>query len=166
MSLEGLFWVALVSMFPFTELRFGIPLGIFDGKVALPFGFELQGFGLPLLPVFLVAVLANIFIGIMVFFLLDKTVHLFLRLKFVEKIYNFFVKRVQRKSKKYVEMYGGLGLALFIAIPLPGTGAWTGALAAYVFGMDFRKFAVANAAGVIISGIIISAAFSGLFSII
>jgi uncharacterized membrane protein len=153
-------------MFPFTELRFGIPLGIFDGKVALPLGLELQGFGLPLLPVFLVAVLANIFAGLLVFFLLDRAVRLFLRFKFVEKIYDFLVLRVQRKSKKYVEMYGGLGLALFIAVPLPGTGAWTGALAAYVFGMDFKKFAAANAIGVTAAGIIVSAAFAGLFSII
>ncbi|MEM0360281.1 MAG: small multi-drug export protein [Candidatus Diapherotrites archaeon] len=162
----GLLWVALISMLPFVELRFGIPVGIFSGRVALPFGMEFQGFGLPLIPVFLVAITANIFAGLIVFLLLNKAIHHFTRFKLVKKTYDFLVKRVQRKSKKYVEKFGGLGLALFIAMPLPGTGAWTGALAAFVFGMSFKKFAIANTIGVIIAGIIVSALSSGVFSLI
>ncbi|KYK26259.1 hypothetical protein AYK26_05625 [Euryarchaeota archaeon SM23-78] len=63
---------------------------------------------------------------------------------------------MQKKSKKYVEKYGELGLAIFIGIPLPGSGVWSGALAANIFGLKFRKYLVASIIGVLIAGIMVT----------
>ena len=59
--------------------------------------------------------------------------------------------------KKSVEKYGEWAVALFIAIPLPGSGSYSGAIAAYVIGLSHKKFAIANLIGVIIAGILVTA---------
>jgi len=70
--------------------------------------------------------------------------------------------------KPYVDKYGEWGIALFIGIPLPGSGSYSGALAAYVLGLSYKKFIIANLLGVLIAGIavlIVSLTGSSLFSI-
>ncbi|ASJ16341.1 ligand-binding protein SH3 [Thermococcus chitonophagus] len=54
----------------------------------------------------------------------------------IAKLYMYYIERVRNKARPYVERWGLIGLTIFVAIPLPGTGVWTGALAAYILGME------------------------------
>ena len=137
--------LVFLTLLPGLELRLSIPFGI--GVLQLPW-----------LLVFIVCVLTNIVLGPVIYFLLDKFVHLVLKINFVERIWLKCVLRAQRKGKKYVERFGLIGLALFVAIPLPGSGSYTGALIAYLFGVEYRNFFLANLIGVIIAGIIVTIA--------
>ncbi len=77
----------------------------------------------------------------------------------VGAIYLKYLQSVRRRVEPYVRRYGFLGLVIFVAIPLPATGIWTGALAAYILGMDRRKTALALVLGGLISiAITVSAA--------
>jgi len=64
-----------------------------------------------------------------------------------------------------IERYGPWGLALFVAVPLPVTGAWTGAAAAYVFGIPFRRSLPAIVAGVLLAGIVVTLAVRGVIGL-
>lgn len=72
------------------------------------------------------------------------------------KIFDHFVKRTREKVGHKINKYGYLGVALFVAIPLPVTGAWTGTLGAWIFGLNKKRTFAAVILGVMISGIIVS----------
>jgi uncharacterized membrane protein len=133
-----------VTLLPGLELRASIPYGILQTE-------------LHWVLVFLICVIVNIILGIVVYFLLDKVVHLFFFWKWFHDIYHKIVERAQNKVHKYVEKYGTIGLGLFIGIPLPGSGVYTGALGAYVLGFGYKKFILASIIGVLIAGIIVTA---------
>ncbi|GAH86941.1 unnamed protein product, partial [marine sediment metagenome] len=61
-----------------------------------------------------------------------------------------------RKIEPYVRKYGTFGVSLFIGLPLPGSGSYTGALGAYLLGLGYKKFVIANIIGVVIAGIIVT----------
>jgi uncharacterized membrane protein len=84
------------------------------------------------------------------------------RVKFFNKFVNWLDKKVDKK-KTQIEKYGFLGLVLFVGIPLPGTGAWTGCLIAAMLNMDKKKSFIAAAIGVLMAGIIISLLSIGIF---
>ena len=163
--MDKIFWLILLTFVPTLELRWSIPIGLFKGVLQIPLFGEWVGFALPIEIVFPVVIISNIFLGVLIYFLLDKFVHLLIKIKRIEKVYNYFVIRTQKNSKKLIEKYGVLGIALFIAIPLPGSGSYTGALAAYLLGIGYKKFFIANMIGVIIAGIIVSIVSLGLFSL-
>jgi len=132
-----------LTLLPFLELRASIPYGILNTN-------------LNWITVFLICVIANIILAPIVYFFLDKIVHLFFFIKPFERFYKRKVEKTQKKIHKYVEKYGEIGLALFIAVPLPGSGVYTGAIAAYVLGMSYRDFIKAAAIGVLIAGVIVT----------
>ena len=76
--------------------------------------------------------------------------------KFIKKIYDKTIERVHKKTKKFIDKYGELGLALFIALPLPGSGVYSGALAAYIFGVNKKDFFLATIIGVFIAATIVT----------
>ncbi|MFH1682306.1 MAG: small multi-drug export protein [Candidatus Woesearchaeota archaeon] len=154
--IHKIFILILLTFLPFLELRFSIPVGILSGQVDLPFHLSLQGLGLDWLLVFFVCVLANAVLGPIIYLLLDKVIHLFLRIKWIERCYQKQVIRTQRKIHRYVEKYGSFGLAFFIALPIPGSGSYSGALGAYLLGISHKKFIVINLVGVTIAGIIVT----------
>ena len=129
---------------PFLELRASIPYGILNTD-------------LNWMIVFIICVLANIILAPIVYFFIDKVVHLFFFIKPFHKFYNYYVAKTQKKIHKYVEKYGEIGVALFIAVPLPGSGVYSGALAAYIVGMSYKDFIKAAIIGVLIAGIIVTA---------
>lgn len=138
-----------LTLLPFLELRASIPYGILNTD-------------LNWITVFIVCVLANIILAPIVYFFLDKIVHLFFFIKSFEKFYLRKVEKTQKKIRKYVEKYGEIGLAIFIGVPLPGSGVYTGAIAAYVLGMSYKDFIKAAFIGVLIAGVIVTAiSFSG-----
>ena len=71
----------------------------------------------------------------------------------------------QRKIKPLVDKYGLFGVSLFIAIPLPGSGSYTGAVAAYILGIGYKKFILANLIGVIIAGTIVTLTSLGILNL-
>ena len=135
----NLIWITLL---PFLELRASIPYGVFKTELSL-------------LTIFLVCVITNIVLAPIVYFILDNFVGLFTKIKFIDRIYQKIVIRTQRRVHKYVEKYGVLGLALFIGVPLPGSGVYSGALAAYLLGFRKRDFFMAAVIGGLIAGTIV-----------
>ena len=147
MNAEIYLWIVLITLIPGVELRGSILFGLAQG--------------VPLVEVFLIAVTVNILLGSVVLFLLNFLLEYALRIKLLKRFYNYSVKRIRKNAHHLVEKYGLIGLALFIAVPLPGSGSYSGALAAFILGIDQKRFFVANAAGVIIAGIIVSLFFTG-----
>ncbi|MBN2279160.1 MAG: small multi-drug export protein [Candidatus Marinimicrobia bacterium] len=134
-----IFW----TFMPLMELRLSIPLGIL--KMDMNW-----------MTVFIVAVISNILLGIIIFLLLEGIINIMTKIPFVNKIWLLYVEKTQHKIQKGVEKYGEWAIAVFIGIPLPGSGVYTGALAAFLIGLDERKFFVANIIGVLIAGIVVT----------
>lgn len=141
----------LVSMVPIIELRGGIPFGV--------------AAGLPVWMAFLAAVIGNIIPApfIIVFI---KRIFAWMRLKMPRL--NRVVDKLEQKAHlkgQMVTKYKYLGLAIFVAIPLPGTGAWTGSLAAAFLDMRLRKAMPAIILGVVVAGFLISILTYGVASL-
>jgi len=77
-------------------------------------------------------------------------------MKWYQNFFERFIERARNKLHKNVERWGWLGIAVFVAIPLPLTGAWTGTLGAWVLGLSKRKTMLAVLLGVITSGIVVT----------
>lgn len=137
----NLIWITLL---PFLELRASIPYGIIVKNMNIPL-------------VFVVCVVTNIVLAPVVYVFLDKFVNIFLYFKPLEKLYNKYVEKTQKKITKYVEKYGWVGVAIFIGIPLPGSGVYSGALGSYILGLSFKKFMLAAILGVLIAGTVVTA---------
>lgn len=132
----------LLTLVPFLELRASIPYGIF--KTDLHWSL-----------VFIVCVVFNIILAPVIYFFLDKIVHLFLKIKSIDKCWQWWTERTQKRIKKYVDKYGEIGVAIFIGIPLPGSGVYSGALGSYLIGLSYKKFIKAVILGVLIAGVIV-----------
>ncbi|MBI4149963.1 small multi-drug export protein [Candidatus Woesearchaeota archaeon] len=132
----------ILSMLPIAELRGGIPLAIYNGVH-------------PVLA-FVVCVAANFAIVPLVYLFLDYIHHHLLVFSWYKRGFDHFLERARRKTHHYVEKYGYLGLAIFVAIPLPMTGAYTGTLAAWFFEMNKKKAFLAIACGVVVAGLVVT----------
>ncbi|MCK4957601.1 MAG: small multi-drug export protein [Candidatus Cloacimonetes bacterium] len=134
--------VFVISMIPIFELRGAIPIGLIRYK-------------LPLWKVFPIAIAGNM---IPIFFILlffDLITKLFFKVSMLKKLLEAIFERTRKKGA-LIEKYEELGLMLFVAIPLPITGAWTGSLAAYLFGLSFWKSTLFIFLGVVTAAIIVS----------
>jgi len=138
--------VFFISMVPLIELRGAIPVAL--------------GMGLPTIPAIIVCVIGNILPVPIIYFFARKFLLWGARQRFIGKICNFFVVKGERAGQKLVAKAGRGGLfialMLFVGIPLPGTGAWTGALGASFLNMGIKSTALAVSLGVIIAGIIMA----------
>jgi len=131
-----------LTLLPFLELRASIPYGVFNTDYSLT-------------TIFLICTLTNIALAPILYLFLNKFVHIFQRVSLFDKYYQKFVLKSQKKVKKYVDKYGVIGLALFIGVPLPGSGVYSGALGAYILGFKFKDFLYAAIIGVFIAGVIV-----------
>ena len=141
----------LVSMVPVVELRGGIPFGVARG--------------LPVWAAYLAAIIGNM---LPVPFILVYIRRIFQWMRRRLPRLNRLVDKLERKAHlkgRRVTKYKYLGLMLFVAIPLPGTGAWTGALAAAFLDMPLRKAIPSIFAGILIAGIVISILTFGVASL-
>ncbi|MDD3159850.1 MAG: small multi-drug export protein [Candidatus ainarchaeum sp.] len=161
--IDKLIILFVLTLVPIFELRWSIPIGLFSKEINVPFIGMIPGFGLNPFTVFIVCVLANILLGMVAYFFFDKIIHLFRRIKLIDDFYDTFSKKTHKKVHPLVEKYGLIGMALFIAIPLPGSGSWTGALAGNLLDFGYKRFFIANAIGVIISGTIVTLLSLGIF---
>lgn len=137
-------WMIALTFVPGLELRASIPFGVF-------------GTGVPWPLVFLACVAANVVVGWIVFGLMGPFFRLLRRWRWFDAHVWPWLERRQDKLRPYVEKYGEWGVALFIGVPLPGTGVFTGAFGSYLLRLDPRKFAVANVAGVLLAGTAVTA---------
>ncbi|MEM1681327.1 MAG: small multi-drug export protein [Sulfolobales archaeon] len=138
--------VFITSMAPVSEVRGAIPLA----RVLLPSDAEF-------LLASIISVIGNLAIAPIVLYTLgylERTI--IKRCGVIGRIYERAIKLARRKSKS-VEKYGLLGLTLFVAIPLPATGAWTGSLVAYLLGLSRTKSLLAIEIGVLIASLIVFA---------
>lgn len=144
--------VFLISMVPLIELRGAIPYAI--------------GFGLPIVPSYIVAILGNM-LPVPFIYLFARKILVWGKDKpLIGKLFTFCLEKGEKGGRKLKAKAGrGLfvALLLFVGIPLPGTGAWTGTLAASLLDMDFKSSILAVMLGVILAGIIMGAASAGVF---
>lgn len=146
-----LFYTFLMAMVPVVELRGAIPLGV--------------GLGLNIVPAFLASVIGNM---VPVPFIVVYIRRIFLWMRRRLPRFNSVVDKLERKAHlkgQTVTKYRYLGLMILVAIPLPGTGAWTGALVAAFLDMRLKKALPAIFAGVVIAGLIVSAVTMGVVAI-
>lgn len=137
----------IITFIPCLELRASIPVGFFSAikdQLSWPM-------------VALICTLTNIGVGLVTFWLMGPVILLFRRWAWFERRIWPRLEKTQHKLRPYVEKYGEWGLAIFIGVPLPGTGAYSGALGAFLLGFDRRRFLIANAIGVIGAGIAVTA---------
>ena len=144
--------VFLISMVPLIELRGAIPYAV--------------AFGLPLAPSYVISIIGNM-LPVPIIYLFARKVLIWGKDKpYIGKFFTFCLEKGEKGGKKLQAKAGrGLfvALLLFVGIPLPGTGAWTGTLAASLLDMDFKSSIIAVMLGVILAGIIMGAASAGLF---
>lgn len=148
--------VFLISMIPLIELRGAVPVGL------SPF----LGNALPIIPLYITCIIGNMIPVPFIFFFARKVLVWGSDKKFIGKFFKFCLEKGEKGGKKLEEKAGrGLYVALFlfVGIPLPGTGAWTGTLAASLLDMNFKKSVIAIMAGVILAGIIMGLASAGVF---
>jgi len=148
--------IFLLTLIPLLELRYSIPIGIYSSQISLPFGYIIKGYSLNILGVFFTAVIANIILAIALYPFLDYIHNILIKIRFINKLYEKKLNKLQKKLKPRVEKYGLIALALFIAVPLPGSGVYSGSLGAYVLGMDYKRFIYASIIGVTIAGTIVT----------
>lgn len=151
--------VFLISMVPFIELRGAVPVGLSD----------LWGEPLPIIPLYITCIIANMLPVPIIFFFARKVLIWGKDKKVIGKFFTFCYEKGEKGGKKLQEKAGrGIywALFLFVGIPLPGTGAWTGTLAASFLDLDFKKSTIATMAGVILAGIIMGLASAGIFGAI
>ncbi len=146
-TMGKLVWTFLISMIPVVELRGGLPFGITSG---LPF---------PL--AFFASVLGNMLpVPFIIVFIRKIFTWLRAHWPWMNNVVAILEKRAESKSEP-IEKYGKWGLLLFVAIPAPGTGAWTGALIAALMNMRIKQAVPVIFIGVCIAGIIMSAVTFG-----
>ena len=148
-------WSIILSILPISELRGGMIYAILSGISPIN--------------AFLICTIANILIIFFVFFFLDFLHSSFMKIKVYRNFFNFCIEKIRNKVDVFEKHYsksGFIALFIFVAIPLPGTGGWTGALIAWILGLDRRKSLIAIILGVLAAGLILLFASLGILSFI
>ena len=144
-----------ISMVPLIELRGAIPYS--------------QVVGLPLLPAYIISIIGNMIPVPIIFFFARKVLEWGCDKPIIGKFFTFCLEKGHKGGEKLKAKAGrGLfwALLLFVGIPLPGTGAWTGTLAASILDMDFKSSVLACIGGVLLAGIIMGLASTGLLGVL
>lgn len=147
--------VLLVSMLPLVELRGAIPIA--------------AGFGLPEIPALLIAMLGNMLPMPLVFIFAQDFLRWGSERKHLKKFCKWLTQKGHRAGKKLQAKNSAsiyLALLLFVGVPFPGTGAWTGTLAASFLNLDFKKTMIAMTCGTLLAGLIMLSVSFGLFELI
>lgn len=141
--LKKYLFIFLLSMVPLIELRGAIPFS--------------QGFGLPVVPSFIVCIVGNMIPVPIIYLFARKVLEWGADKPVIGKFFTFCLEKGEKGGRKLQEKAGrGLfvALLLFVGIPIPGTGAWTGTLAASILDMDFKSTVAAAMLGVLLAGVI------------
>lgn len=147
--------IFFISMVPVIELRGAVPIGV--------------GFGLKEINCLLICVIGNMIPVPFIYLFARKVLNWGKEKKIIGKICKFLLAKGEKGGKKLQETAGHglyIALLLFVGVPLPGTGAWTGTLAASILDLDFKRTVVAVLCGVLLAGCIMLAISLGLFKLI
>ena len=148
--------IFFVSMVPIIELRGAMGYAV--------------GYDLPYIPALIVCVLGNMLPVPFIYFFARRILNWGAKKRFIGKFCAFCLRKGERAGQKMVNTAGRGGLfvalLLFVGIPLPGTGAWTGALGASFLDMGFKSTVLSVSLGVILAGIIMALVYTGAFSAI
>ena len=146
----------LVSMVPLVELRLGVPFAV--------------GMGLPYFQSLIVCVIGNMLPVPFIYFFARKVLEWGRDKKYIGKFFTYCIEKGEKGGQKLTAKAGRGGLfialMLFVGIPLPGTGAWTGTLAASFLNMGIKSTTLSVILGVILAGLIMGLASTGVFSVI
>lgn len=147
--------IFFISMVPLVELRGAIPVAI--------------QMNLPLVPAYLICIIGNMLPVPIIYFFARKVLVWGQDKPYIGKFFTFCLKKGESGGKKLQAKAGRslfLALFLFVGIPVPGTGAWTGVLAASLLDLDFKKSVIAVLCGIILAGIIMGVVSAGVFTAI
>ena len=134
--------VLILSMLPITELRGSIPWAI-------------KFYSLSVAEIVMLSIIGNILIGILILYALGPIMEILSKNRMFKKLLTYIFKRTKKKGKM-IYLLKFYGLILFVGIPMPLTGVWTGSLAAYLFGLSRKKSIIAITTGVLISSFIVT----------
>ena len=143
----------LVSMVPIVEFRGAIPIS--------------QCMQLPLLQSYIICVIGNMLPVPVIYFFARRVLEWGADKKYIGKFFTFCIEKGHKGGEKLKQKAGNglfIALLLFVGIPVPGTGAWTGTLAASFLDMGFKKSVIAVLGGVLLAGVIMGLASAGLFT--
>ena len=155
-----LLYALLLTIMPVKELRVGLPISVI---------YAIEN-NLPISLIFLTIILTNILIIFFIFYFLDNIHSFFMKFNFYNRIFGGFLKKFQKKVNKFEKRYNAIGflaLIFFVAIPLPGTGVWSGSLISWILNLNRKKSIISISLGVIIAGILVllgTLGFINLFS--
>ena len=139
-------WIFLISMVPIVELRGAIPVGV--------------GMGLDIVPVYIVSIIGNMLPVPFIYLFARRVLTWGSDKKYIGKWFSWMLAKGEKAGQKIQGRSGVgvfIGLMLFVGIPLPGTGAWTGTLAASILDIGFKKSVIAVLLGVLLAGVIMAA---------
>lgn len=140
----------LIAMLPIAELRLSLPIA-------------LEIYHLPIWQAYLWSILGNMIPLVFIVFLLEPASNfLSQHFYFFNRFFSWLYKRTRRKHSRKFEIFEEAALIIFVAIPLPLTGGWTGAVAAFVFGIPPKKSLPLIFLGVLIAGVVVTLATLGI----
>ena len=147
--------IFLISMVPIIELRGAMVYAV--------------GVGLPEIPALILCVIGNMLPVPFIYFFARRFLNWGANKRFIGKLCRFFLVKGEKAGQKLTksgQRRGGLFVAmmLFVGIPIPGTGAWTGTLGASFLDMGFKSTVLAVCLGVIMAGIIMALVYTGAFA--
>lgn len=145
--LKNYLYIFLISMVPLVELRGAIPVS--------------QLLGLPILPSYIICIIGNMLPVPIIYLFARKVLEWGADKPVIGRFFSFCLEKGEKGGQKLQEKAGRglfLALLLFVGIPVPGTGAWTGTLAASILDMDFKSSVLAVMLGVLLAGIIMGIA--------
>ncbi|MDP1628993.1 MAG: small multi-drug export protein [bacterium] len=143
----------VISMLPIVELRGALPIALVH-------------FGLHFWPAYFWSVLGNILPAVFFVFFLEKIAdYLSHRSYWFNRFFAWLFERTRQRHNHHFEIWGSLALVLFVAIPLPFTGAWSGAAAAFVFGIPPKRSIPSIIIGVLIAGLIVGSISLGILNL-
>ncbi len=154
MILTGEIKTLLVAMTPFFELRGSIPLA-------------LTAYNLPVSSSYIFSVIGNLIPVVFILWLLKEVSGLLGRhFSIFKRFFEWLFERTRNKHEKKIKKWESLALVLLVAIPLPFTGAWTGSLVAFVFGIPAKKAFPLIAIGVLLAGLIVTLSTLGIIEVL
>ncbi|MCZ7384899.1 MAG: small multi-drug export protein [Candidatus Methanoperedens sp.] len=142
-------WLAviIIAALPVAELRLSIPIAILKPP---------YGYGFDPLTAFVLSIIGNMLPVIPLLLYLEPVSNYLRRWNTWDRYFTWLFNRTHHKHSGEFEKYGSIGLAVFVGVPLPATGAWTGCAAAFVFGFNFKNAFLAIFAGVLMAGIVVT----------
>lgn len=152
-SVEAVLVTLGVAALPISELRGAIPLAIAHYEMAWPLAY-------------LLGVLGNLAPVVVILLLLEPVVNWLSRIDIFERLFDWLFARTRRRFSSTVEKFGAVALVLVVAVPLPVTGAWTGTLIAFLYGVPARQAFPLIAMGVLIAGAIVTLSTLGVIQLV